>query len=172
MRSGQFFSAYWREQSTEEIDDIVRAFNQLPATVARKHLAAAVRRSVAPFRPALRKATPVKTGNLSRSVKAITKFGTKMTRGSFGPFRGTVIGIVGYSRNGKDPKRRGNHSTIVEDGTKERFRKDRRRAGKMPARHMLRDTLNANKAGILAELEMQMGAALENAARDLAVRSR
>lgn len=172
MSSGQFFTSYLRAQSTDELDDLIRAYNQLPAYIARKYIASAMRRSIAPFRPALRKATPVKSGNLSRSVKAIAKFGTRVTRGNFGPFRGTVIGIVGYARNGKDKKRRGNHSTIVEQGTKERFRKDRRRTGTMPARHMLRDTLNANKAGILASLETQMGASLENAARELAVKRR
>lgn len=168
--AGTFFHSYFPEQTSAELDGLVRAYGQLPARLARKHLTAAMKRAIRPFQPALRQATPVGTGSLRRSVKTITKFGNKVSRTYWGPFTGTVIGIVGFSRNSADPKKRGNHSSIVESGTGERFRKSRRRTGSMPAKHMLRDTLASHKDGILANLEMQMGASLEKAARELAYR--
>lgn len=169
-RSGTFFHSYFPENTNPELDALIRAFGQLPAQLARKHMTAAMRRAIRPFQPALRAATPVRSGGLRRSVKTITKFGNKISRTYWGSFSGTVIGVVGYARGGSSPTKMGNHSIIVEDGTAERRTKRRRSTGKMPARRMLRDTLAANRAGILSNLELQLGAGLEAAARELAYR--
>lgn len=148
--------------SQGELADLIRAYRSLPGTLARKHLTAAMRRSVRPFQPALRAATPVRSGNLRRSVKTIVRF---YDRANWG---GNVVGIVGYSRGASDPKKRGNHSTIVEDGTRPRFRKNRASTGSMPPRRMLRDAVAARRAGILDNLSRELVVSLEKAARELA----
>lgn len=172
MSSGRFFYSYFPEQTTRELDDLIRAYGELPVRLARKHMTAAMKRAIRPFQPALRAATPAKSGGLRRSVKTITKFGDKISRNYYGNFRGTVIGVVGFARGASKPNKMGNHSRLVEDGTTSRRTKTRRSRGRMPARHMLRDTLSTHREGILSNLTMQLGASLEAAARELAHRSR
>ena len=177
---GLFFSAFFSDKSNRDLDDLIRAYAKLPGSLARKHLKAAIRRSIKPFVPALKAATPRATGNLRRSVTTVVKFGTKVTRGSMESFRGTAIGIVGFSRKGKKKNQKGDHSVLVEAGTKPRFRKGVRgnsfsagqgSTGKGPPRHMLRDTLAAKKSGILSNLELEMGVSLERATQEAARRA-
>ena len=177
---GLFFSAFFSDKSNKDLDDLIRAYAKLPGSLARKHLKAAIRRSIKPFTPALTAATPRSTGNLRRSVTTVVKFGTKVSRGSGEAFRGTAIGIVGFSRKGKKKNQKGDHSVLVEAGTKPRFRKGVRgnsfsagqgSTGKGPPRHMLRDTLAAKKSGILSNLEIEMGVSLERATQEAARRA-
>ena len=170
MNAGRFFVAY-SDQSNRDIDNLIRAYGQLPIRLARKHMQAAMRRSIRPFAPALRRATPKKSGGLRKSVKVRVKFSNRMTRTSWGSFSGGVTGTIGFGRGGSSPTRMGNHASIVEAGTKERARKSGARTGTMPARRMVRDTLAAHRAGILASLELELGVSLERAARELAYRS-
>ena len=169
---GLFFSAFFSDKSNRDLDDLIRAYAKLPGSLARKHLKAAIRRSIKPFVPALKAATPRVTGNLRRSVTTVVKFGTKVSRGSGEAFRGTAIGIVGFSRKGKKKNQKGDHSVLVESGTKPRRRKSGASTGKAPPRHMLRDTLAAKRSGILSNLEIEMGVSLERATRELATRPR
>jgi hypothetical protein len=182
---GLFFSAFFSDKSNRDLDDLIRAYAKLPGSLARKHLKAAIRRSIKPFVPALKAATPRSTGNLRRSVTTVVKFGTKVSRGSGEAFRGTAIGIVGFSRRGKKKNQKGDHSVLVESGTKPRFRKTavgkrggvkarsnfsagQGSTGKMPPKHMLRDTLASKKSGILSNLELEMGVSLERATQEAA----
>lgn len=171
MSAGRFFVAFFREQTTAELDALIRAYGQLPVRLARKHMQAAMRRAIRPFAPALRRATPKLTGGLRRSVKTRVKFSNRITKTYWGSFSGGVTGTVGFGRGGSSPTRMGNHGSIVEAGTKERRRKNGGRTGRMPARHMVRETLAANKAGILSNLEMELGVSLERAIRDVRPRS-
>jgi len=166
MSAGRFFVAY-SDQSNRDIDNLIRAYGQLPIRLARKHMQAAMRRSIRPFAPALRRATPKKTGGLRKSVKVRVKFSNRMTKTYWGSFSGGVTGTIGFGRGGSSPTRMGNHASIVEAGTKERVRKSGARTGTMPARHMVRDTLAANRAGILSNLELELGVSLERAVRDV-----
>ncbi|CAB4184552.1 Bacteriophage HK97-gp10, putative tail-component [uncultured Caudovirales phage] len=177
MRSGQFFTSFWKQQSTRDCDDLIRAYGELPATLARKHLKAAMRRAIRPFAPALRRSTPKRTGNLRRAITVVVRFSNKISRNYYGNFQGGVTGSVGFKRGAG----KGNHSNLVEDGSVERrrvnfrgekFGKNKGGTGKMPARHMLRETLDARKDGILQNLELEMGVSLERAARELAKRGR
>jgi hypothetical protein len=169
---GLFFSAFFSEKSNRDIDDLIRAYAKLPGSLARKYLKKAIRESIKPFHKDLKAATPRgKTGNLRRSVTTVVKFGKKVSRGSGEAFRGTAIGIVGYSRKGTKKNQKGNHSVLVEAGSPIRRRKNGASTGAMPPRHMLRDTLAAKKSGILSELEMQMGIRLELAVKELARRA-
>lgn len=168
---GLFFSAFFSDKSNRDLDDMIRAYAKLPGSIARKHLKAAIRRSIRPFVPALKSATPRSTGNLRRSVTTVVKFGTKVSRGSGEAFRGTAIGIVGYSRKGKKKNQKGDHSVLVEAGTKPRRRKRGGSTGTMPPKHMLRDTLAAKKSGILSNMEIEMGVSLERATQEAARRA-
>jgi plasmid stabilization system protein ParE len=178
---GLFFSAFFSEKSNRDIDDLIRAYAKLPGSVARKHLKAAIRRSIKPFTPALKAATPRgATGNLRRSVITVVKFGTKVSRGANEAFRGTAIGIVGFSRKGKKKNQKGDHSVLVEQGSKPRRRKGIRgnsfsagqgSTGTMPPKHMLRDTLAAKRSGILSNMEIEMGVSLERATQEAARRA-
>jgi HK97 gp10 family phage protein len=168
---GLFFSAFFSDKSNRDLDDLIRAFAKLPGSLARKHLKAAIRRSIKPFTPALKAATPRSTGNLRRSVTTVVKFGTKVSRGSGEAFRGTAMGIVGFSRKGKKKNQKGDHSVLVEAGTKPRRRKSGGSTGTMPPKHMLRDTLASKKSGILSNLELEMGVSLERATQEAARRA-
>jgi len=169
---GLFFSAFFSDKSNRDLDDLIRAYAKLPGSLARKHLKAAIRRSIKPFVPALKAATPRgATGNLRRSVTTVVKFGTKVSRGSGEAFRGTAIGIVGYSRKGAKKNQKGDHSVLVEQGSKPRRRKLGGSTGTMPPKHMLRDTLAAKKSGILSNMEIEMGVSLERATQEAARRA-
>jgi hypothetical protein len=169
---GLFFSAFFSDKSNRDLDDLIRAYAKLPGSLARKHLKAAIRRSIKPFTPALKAATPRgATGNLRRSVITVVKFGTKVSRGGGEAFRGTAIGIVGFSRKGKKKNQKGDHSVLVESGSKPRQRKRRGSTGTMPPRHMLRDTLASKKSGILSNMEIEMGVSLERATQEAARRA-
>ena len=168
---GLFFSAFFSDKSNRDLDDLIRAYAKLPGSLARKHLKAAIRRSIKPFVPALKAATPRATGNLRRSVTTVVKFGTKVSRGSGEAFRGTAIGIVGFSRKGKKKNQKGDHSVLVESGTKPRRRKSGGSTGQSPPRHMLRDTLASKRSGILSNMEIEMGVSLERATQEAARRA-
>ena len=168
---GLFFSAFFSDKSNRDLDDLIRAYAKLPGSLARKHLKAAIRRSIKPFVPALKAATPRATGNLRRSVTTVVKFGTKVTRGSMESFRGTAIGVVGFSRKGKKKNQKGDHSVLVESGTKHRRRKSGASTGQSPPRHMLRDTLASKRSGILSNMEIEMGVSLERATQEAARRA-
>ncbi len=169
---GLFFSAFFSDKSNRDLDDLIRAYAKLPGSLARRHLKAAIRRSIKPFTPALKAATPRgATGNLRRSVITVVKFGTKVSRGSGEAFRGTAMGIVGFSRKGKKKNQKGDHSVLVEAGSKPRRRKGGGSTGTMPPRHMLRDTLAAKKSGILSNMEIEMGVSLERATQEAARRA-
>jgi len=170
---GLFFSAFFSDKSNRDLDDLIRAYAKLPGSLARKHLKAAIRRSIKPFVPALKSATPRgATGNLRRSVTTVVRFGTKVSRGGGDSFRGTVMGIVGFSRKGKKKNQKGDHSVLVEAGSKPRKRKRGGSTGTMPPKHMLRDTLASKRSGILSNMEIEMGVSLERAVRENATRPR
>jgi hypothetical protein len=168
---GLFFSSF-DVQSNRDLDDLIRAYSKLPGSLARKHLKASIRRPIKPFVPALKAATPRSTGNLRRSVTTVVKFGTKVSRVNTYSFKGTAMGIVGYSRKGAKKTQKGDHSVLVEAGTKPRRRKSGGSTGTMPPKHMLRDTLAAKRSGILSNMEIEMGVSLERATRELATRPR
>ena len=151
------------DKANRDIDDLIRAFGKLPEKVAKRYILGALRRSIKPFRSNVWAATPKRSGGLANSTKIITRFGKKVSRGSLGSFRGTAFGIVGFSR-----RLGGHHASIVEDGTKARFTKKGAFRGRMPPRHMLRNTLTEEKAGILANLETQLGISLDRAVKKIA----
>jgi len=146
------------------IETMIANYGRLPGAIARRHLKAAVRRSIKPMQSPLKAATPRgKTGNLRRSVTTVVRFGSKVTRGPTESFKGTAIGIVGFSRRGKKKNQKGDHSVLVEQGSKHRRRKNGGSTGKMPPRHMLRQTLASQKSSVLSRLESEMAVSLDRA---------
>lgn len=172
------------------IETMIANYGRLPGSLARKYLKKAVRESIKPMVSPLKAATPRgKTGNLRRSVTTVVRFGSKVTRGPTESFKGTAIGIVGFSRKGKKKNQKGDHSVLVEQGSKPRFRKTavgkrggvkarsnfsagHGSTGKMPPRHMLRETLASKKSSVLSRLESEMAVRLEKAADELSRRPR
>jgi HK97 gp10 family phage protein len=157
--SNIFFKANWREME-RDTKHLMDAYRQLAPSIARKHLQASMRRAVKPFAPALKAATPKDTGSLRRSVKVIVRYYKKADHGS-------VAGMVGFGRGSKTKNKMGNHSSIVENGTKLRRRKSGASCGRMPARKMVAQTLNSLGQGILKNIVTELGVGLERAARDL-----
>jgi hypothetical protein len=146
------------------IETMVANYGRLPGAIARKYLKAAVRRSIKPMVSPLKAATPRgKTGNLRRSATTVVRFGKKVTRGPTESFKGTAIGIVGFSRKGAKKNQKGDHSVLVEQGSKPRRRKSGASTGTMPPRHMLRETLASKKSSVLSQLESEMAVSLERA---------
>jgi hypothetical protein len=158
--SGIFFKTNYQSLAGD-VTDIVSAFRKLPTHIAKKHLRAAMGRTIKPFIPALRASTPKYTGNLKRSVSSVTRFYDRADHGA-------VVGVVGFSRGGKTKRNMGNHGLFVEAGTKPRRTRAKRFCGSMPARGMLRATLSTMRGQILANLGMEMAVALERATRELA----
>jgi hypothetical protein len=159
-----FFKYNWADHY-RECGALLEEFRKLPAGIARKYIRSSMRRAIKPFAPALRSATPKgRTGNLRRSVRAIVKFYNKVDHGS-------VVGIVGYSRGGEKKNQKGNHSSIVENGTAERVQKKTgRRCGVMPARRMCAKTLASHAPAILSIVCAEMTVGLEKAAQEAARR--
>lgn len=109
-----------------ELAKLMREFDALRPALAKKHMGAAVRRSLQPGIDALRSTTPVgPTGNLRRSIRS------KIVRYK----SGNVSGIVGYSVTGKGNTKtrlggsvqigpnRGYIGPAVEYGTRDRYTK-------------------------------------------------
>lgn len=109
-----------------EVARLKKEFDRLRPELARKHLGAAIRRSMDPGKSALKSTTPKgPTGNLRRSIT------TKVIR-----YRsGNVVGLVGYSVSGKGKQRTNEGGTVrigsnlgyiglsIEFGTRDRYTK-------------------------------------------------
>jgi len=147
------------DEVKRDLSAMMGAFKTLPPVIAKRYLRSGMSRAIKPFVPALKSATPKgPTGNLRRSVKAITKFYDKSASGA-------AVGIVGFGKGGKKKNQKGGHSTLVENGTGQRVqKKTKRKCGRMPARGMLAATLSSNGQAILGAICAQMADALERAA--------
>ena len=152
----------------DEIRGIIRRFRELPPAIAKNRIRQGMTRAIKPFLPALRSATPHRTGMLVRSAISIVKFYNKSDHGA-------VVGCVGFSRK-KVVKRRGGfllegagyHSHLVEYGTQSRARKNGGGStGSMPAAHMVSRTLASQKGLILLSIEQELAKSLEKATEDL-----
>lgn len=109
-----------------ELDNLKRAFDNLRPSLAKKHMGAAIRRSLKPGVDALRSTTPKgPTGNLRRAIASKVKTYAN----------GGAVGLVGYTAAGsgktkpaasgtvKKGKNLGYHMGFLEFGTKERHTK-------------------------------------------------
>ena len=108
-----------------ELARLMREFDQLKPSIARKHMGAAVRKCLKPGLDALRSTTPRgPTGNLRRAIDSkISKYRS-----------GNVVGLVGYRKAGtgkavptkgsiQKGRDRAYHQKFLEYGTKDRYTK-------------------------------------------------
>jgi hypothetical protein len=111
--------------SFPELSRLMREFDALRPALARKHMRAAIRRSLAPGIAALRSTTPKgPTGNLRRAIDSkIAKYRS-----------GNVVGLVGYRKAGTSKtvptkgsvmkgRDRAYHQKFLEFGTRDRYTK-------------------------------------------------
>lgn len=151
-----------------EVVDLIKRFRKLPPEIAKKRMRSAVRKATRPFESALRSRTPYHTGNMMRSLNSKVKVYDHANSGA-------VVAITGFARGSLKKKRgmfvvsgSGAHAKFVERGTKFRRRKNGASCGQMPAQHITRKTLDANRGPILSAMRSELAAALEKAAADLA----
>lgn len=147
---------------TAEIAELIGRFRELPRHIARKHLAAAMRRAMKPGVPILRRNTPplgtrrgrrkagekaLSTGALRRSVTAKAK----AVPGRSGA--GVAYGVLGYRFVGHDRK-----AIWQEFGTR----------GGVKPKSMAAKTMEQARGPAAAMLTREMAVALERAAAELA----
>lgn len=108
-----------------ELDNLKRAFNNLRPSLAKKHMGAAIRRTLKPGLTALRSTTPRgPTGNLRRAISSKVKTYAN----------GGAVGLVGYTAAGsgkakaaggtvKKGRDRAFHMGFLEFGTRDRHTK-------------------------------------------------
>lgn len=141
---------------TAEIASMIGRFRDLPRHIARKHLAAAMRRAMKPGVPILRRNTPPlgtrrgrrKAGEKPQSSGALRKSVTAKSK-SVG---GVAYGVLGY-RHGWESRK----AIWQEFGTKRG----------VPAKHMAANSMTQIRGPAAATLVREMAIALERAATDL-----
>jgi len=150
----------------QQLEGLEGGFRAIPQRLVAKYLRAAARAGANVMLKPLRAATPKREGkgkgqgNLKRSVKTAAKF---FQNGS----RSGATGVIFFSRKNHI----GNHSYLVESGTKDRFvttRKGKKLSkpafrGKGPAKHMMRDTRSAYASAVRTEVETLSDKALQKA---------
>ena len=145
------------------IGALMKQFQGLPRHIARKHLKAAMRRTLKPGVPILRRNTPPlgtrrgrrKAGEKARSTgdlrrRVTTKAGQTGNNGQFGSF---VWGVLGYRLKGQDRK-----PIWLNYGTSRGVR----------AYAMIENTMREFGPVSAKRLADEMAAAFENAANELA----
>ena len=111
------------DMTVEGVEEILRGFAILPASIQKKYLGAAVRAAAKDEIPEIKALTPKgPTGNLRRSV------GLKIEKKKR---NATAVGILGYrARGGGNTSEKGFHAWWVENGTK--YRQPEKWALKVP----------------------------------------
>jgi hypothetical protein len=149
-----------------DLQQLRRAYMQLPPALAKKHIRSALRKTVEPFLPEFRAAAPKKTGGLKKSP---------ITKADFAPVSGNWTARVGY---GRSKTKKGWHAVMLNDGTKERYQKRKgvlqsmglrgpHYTGKGPATHFADSLLSSVRSRGMNMLETHLYAALEKATNEL-----
>lgn len=143
---------------TQQLEGLEGGFRAIPQKLVAKYLRAAARAGANVMLKPLRAATPKQSGkgkgqgNLRRSVKTAAKF---FQNGS----RAGATGVIFYSRKNN----LGNHSWLLENGTKQRKDATGANRGSGPAKHMMRDTRNAYASAVRTKVETLSDKALQKA---------
>lgn len=137
---------------------LAREYRKLPSSLAKKHLKAAIRKSAKKFEPTYRSsAIKGKNQNLRKSVKTIVFFGRREDAGQW-------VAKVGYAR-GKGKK--GGHAILLNDGTKDRYTKQRAYRGRGPKTGFGDRAMSAVASMGPADLGANLAAALQKALKEL-----
>jgi hypothetical protein len=144
-----------------DLQQLRRAYLQLPPALAKKHIRSALRKTVEPFLPEFRAAAPVRTGGLKKSP---------ITVADFDRVSGNWTARVGY---GRSKTKKGYAALLVNDGTKDRYHKrqsilgKRHYTGKGPATHFADSLLASVRSRGMNMLETHLYAALDKATNEL-----
>ena len=152
-----------------QLQELQAGFTQIPQKLAKKYLKAAARDGAREMLNPLKSITPKRSGkgkgqgNLRRSIKTAAKFYQKGAEAG-------AVGVIFYSRKNN----LGNHSWLLESGTKERYVTSRNKKtlltpayrGKGPAIHMMSRTRISYASKVKATVEKRTVEALQDAIRD------
>lgn len=152
-------SLTWKNNPQAEIQAIMNSFAELPRYIAKKHLQAAMRRTVKDGVPVLKAVTPpigVTRGRKAKGVKrssgALRKAVTTKAKYIGRNADGTVYGLVGYKAGYESRK-----AIWLEFGTT-----------RITPRRMIEQFKQQYAGPSLVKLQAEMAAALEKAAKELA----
>ena len=144
-----------------DLQELRRAYMQLPPALAKKHIRSAIRKAVSPFLPEFKAAAPKRTGGLKKSPIVVADFDR---------VSGNWTAKVGYGMSKRKP---GYAALLVNDGTKQRYHKKqglfgkRHSTGKGPATGFANALLSSVRSRGLNMLETHLFAALEKAKNEL-----
>lgn len=136
-----------------DLDRLMGMYAKLPDGLARKHLQAALKRSMKPHLGPFRSAAPVDRGGLKKSVGTIASFR-----------KGIFEGKVGYMRS---KAKRGFTAAWISDGTKDRFTKAGASRGKIVGNRFGDSVTRQVASAGVGTLRAEMLAALEKAVSEL-----
>lgn len=123
--------------TVEGVEDILRRMSQVPPTIQKKYLAAAVRAAGKEEVKEVRQLTPRgPTGNLKRSVGLVVEKRRKAR---------TATGVLGYRRSGTNKSTMGFHAHWIEEGVKDRY--PRGKAFHVSLERIKRPTIQGNADG-------------------------
>jgi hypothetical protein len=123
--------------TVEGVEDILRRMLQVPPTLQKKYLAAAVRAAGKEEVKEIRQLTPRgPTGNLKRSVGLVVEKRRKAR---------TATGVIGYRRSGTNKSTMGFHAHWIEEGVKDRYPKGK--AFKVSIDRIKRPSITGNADG-------------------------
>jgi hypothetical protein len=123
--------------TVEGVEDILRRMSQVPPTIQKKYLAAAVRAAGKEEVKEIRQLTPRgPTGNLKRSVGLVVEKRRKAR---------TATGVIGYRRSGTNKSTMGFHAHWIEEGVKDRYPKGK--AFKVSMDRIKRPSITGNADG-------------------------
>lgn len=152
-------SLTWKNNPEAEINAIMGSFAQFPRHIAKKHLQAAMRRTMKDAVPVLKQVTPpigVTRGRRAKGVKrttgALRRSVTTKAKYIGRNADGTVYGVVGYKAGFESRK-----AIWLEFGTTQ-----------IKPRLMIEQFKQRYAGPSLAKLQYEMAAALEKAAKELA----
>ncbi len=144
-----------------QLQELQAGFTQIPQKLAKKYLKAAARDGAKVMLNPLKSITPKRSGkgkgqgNLKRSIKTAAKFYQKGSEAG-------AVGVIFYSRKNN----LGNHSWILESGTKQRQNKKGANRGVGPAIHMMSRTRISYASKVKATVEKRTLEALQDAIKD------
>ncbi len=137
---------------------LMDGYASLPPSLAKKHIAAAMKRAFSPFKADFRKAAPVRSGRLRDSVAVKTYF--ERTTYQF-------VTKVGFSR-GKQKRAKGHHALLVNYGTKNRVQRTTGRSvGRVEGQNFFAGIMASVRVRARPAIETHLGAALEKATNEL-----
>jgi hypothetical protein len=123
--------------TVDGVEDLLRRMSQLPPSIQKKYLAAAVRAAAKDEVKEVRQLTPRgPTGNLKRSVGLVVEKRRKAR---------TATAVLGYRRSGNNKSTMGFHAAWIEEGVSDRY--PRGKAFRVSMDRIKRPTIQGNADG-------------------------